>query len=216
MFASSTLFLSTFFLFWSTFIRHFAFYLIKDCVDQPIKISIFSSIDILTTMWWLFAAYKISNYYFVYFIFFSALWITVHTDLKYMLISRFVSLYLIPFGIFFAYLDWLPLNPLHSSLAACFGYIFFWTANKIFYALKGHDGLGQGDLELIAYIGAFTGFLGSWFSILFGSIVGTILGCCYMVITRKVPNILPFGPFLALAASTFVLNQAEIMIWLLS
>jgi prepilin signal peptidase PulO-like enzyme (type II secretory pathway) len=206
---------SIFFLSWSILLRHTAAFLIAHCVTQQKKLSLFSPIDLVSTAWWLLICHQVTLFFPAYFIFLSALQITIYTDLTHMLISRFVSLYLIPIGIAFAYFDALPLSPIESIIAAIAGYAFFWMANKVFYFFKGHDGMGQGDLELIACIGAFTGFLGCWFTILFGSLFGTILGYLYMLVTKKSVSILPFGPFLALGATIFIVLQSTILTYLI-
>lgn len=140
----------------------------------------------------------------IYFIFISALWITIHTDLYYMLISRLVSLYLAPIGIIASTLGLLPISATESILTALFGGGFLLTTNAIFKRIKGHDGLGQGDIELLACIGAWIGFLGTWNTIVISSITGTIMGAIYLLWTRQQVRILPFGPFLALAALLFL------------
>jgi leader peptidase (prepilin peptidase)/N-methyltransferase len=99
-------------------------------------------------------------------------------------------------------------------ITALAGYGFFWITNKIFYFLRKHDGLGQGDLELIAMIGAFLGAIGCWSTILFASLFGTVCGCGYMLWEKKPVTVLPFGPFLALGACMFVLYQSEILQYL--
>ena len=152
-----------------------------------------------------------SPFFLVYFFFFSALAITIHTDLQHMLISRFVSLYLVPVGIFLSYAGFLPISPLQSAASALLGYFFLFSINKIFYLIKKHDGLGQGDLELFAFIGSFTGFLGCWFTILFSSVLGTLTGCVYMLGSGKKISMLPFGPFLAIGAMLFVIYQEWIL-----
>jgi leader peptidase (prepilin peptidase)/N-methyltransferase len=196
---------------WSKLLRYTATFLIKNCTFSYHSSTLQDNIDFMTAVWWLFAAYKISNFIPAYFLFFSALWITVHTDLKQMLISRFVSIYLVPVGLFLAWANFLPITFFESIIATIGGYAFFWIANKIFYCLKGHDGLGQGDLELIAMIGSFIGIIGCWCTILFASFAGTIFGCFCMLITQKTIKMLPFGPFLAFGAATFVLYQSEIL-----
>ena len=212
-----TIFLLLFIIFWPTLLRHIATFLIRDCIKIPDKIAWYSSVDLLASIWWMYAIFQgILSYHFpAYFLLVSALWITVHTDLQHMLISRFVSIYLVPVGIACAWANLTPICPLESFLAAIFGYGFFWIANQIFYKIKGHDGLGQGDLELIAFIGSSIGLLGCWFTILFSSLVGTTLGCLYLLWARKPIHGLPFGPLLALGACTFVLHRPEIITWLI-
>lgn len=205
------------FIIWSVALRNIARFLIKDCLRKSDKFHLLSPIDFSSTIWWIYAIGQniLISYFPAHFLFVSALWITVYTDLQHMLISRFVSIYLVPVGIFCAYMELLPITPLESLLAAVFGYGFFWLANTLFCKIKGHDGLGQGDLELMAMIGSFTGALGCWFTILCSSLMGTTLGCLYMLWSKKPITIMPFGPLLALGASIFVLHRPEIMTWLI-
>lgn len=183
--------------------------LISPTTKQPLLS--FSQIDFLVLP--CFAQLWLNNspFFSVYFFFFSALTITIHTDMEHMLVSRFVSLYLVPAGIFLSYARYLPISPIESAASAMAAYLFLFSINKIFYLIKKHDGLGQGDLELFAFIGSFTGLLGCWFTILFSSVLGTLTGCLYMLWSRKTISMLPFGPFLAIGAMLFVLFEQWIL-----
>lgn len=150
------------------------------------------------------------------FLFFSALTITIHTDLQHMLISRIVSLYMIPVGILLSYADLTIISPFESIISALAGYALLFLINKIFYWFKKHDGLGQGDLELLAFIGSFLGLLGCWVTILIGSTLGTFAGCFYMIWTKKTISVMPFGLFLAIGALSFVMFEASIFSYLAS
>ena len=67
------------------------------------------------------------------------------------------------------------------------------------------EGLGWGDVKLLAAIGAFLGFLpGSWFVLMFGSLLGSFVGITHLLATRR-RAYLPFGPSLALSAIAYVL-----------
>ena len=212
---SATIILALFFLIWSIAVRKIAAFLVKDCSEKSIKQPAITFIDIIATIWWLFAAYQVTEFLPAYFMLLSALWVTIHTDFSHMLISRFVSLYLIPVGFLLSAIYVLPITLLECFFASFLGYGFFWTANQIFYWFKKHDGLGQGDLELIAMIGSFTGLIGCWFTIFFASTIGTCFGCLYLIIVRKKINILPFGPFLAMGAMIYVLFQKTIISFLI-
>lgn len=145
-----------------------------------------------------------------YFLFFSALIITIKTDLATFLISRFVSLFLVPLGILASWLDLLPISPLESALSGALGYLFFYLISSIFFWVTKKQGLGEGDGELLAFIGSCTGFLGSWFTILFASVLGSIIGIAIMFYTKRKNQAIPFGPFLAIGAMLFVLCQEYI------
>jgi leader peptidase (prepilin peptidase)/N-methyltransferase len=141
-----------------------------------------------------------------YFIFFSALIVTIRTDLEHMLISRYVTLFLVPIGITLAAFGLLPISPLESFLSAVGGYLLFFVIAKIFYRITGKEGIGEGDFDLIAFIGSFTGILGLWMTILVGSVMGCIVTILYLLFTGKERSTqIPFGPFLALGAITYIL-----------
>lgn len=158
-----------------------------------------------------FALLHNTNFFWPYFFLFSALGITIQTDLSCMLISRFVSLYLAPTGIILSFFNLLPIHWTESLIACIVGYLFFYGINKIFFLIKKQDGLGQGDIDLMALIGAYTGLLGIWFAILFGSIIG-MFAALYIAIHKKTSySCLPFGPSLALATIIFILCKAQIL-----
>jgi leader peptidase (prepilin peptidase)/N-methyltransferase len=190
---------------WSFFLRMIAFTVTQEHHQRSIKTLRFKIMDGAAAVWWLYIITHYQTFFPAYFLFFSALWISVYTDAEHMLISRFFSLYLVPVGIACSMLGLLPLHPLESSTAAAFGYALLWVTNKIFRFFKKCDGLGQGDMDLMACIGAFLGFWGCWCTLVISSLVGSVFGLVCMLVTKKQIKALPFGPFLALGASTFII-----------
>lgn len=147
-----------------------------------------------------------------YFIFFSALIVTIRTDLEFMLISRYMTLFLVPIGIILSALGFLPISPLESFLSALGGYLLFYFIAKSFYWFTGREGMGQGDLDLIAFIGAFTGLMGLWMTILIGSVFGSIASAIYLLASGQQRSThIPFGPFLAFGAICYVLFGEQLM-----
>jgi leader peptidase (prepilin peptidase) / N-methyltransferase len=166
-------------------------------------------IEILTVFVMLMLFAKIeSHYWFAYFVFFSALIVTIRSDLESMLISRFVTIFLIPAGYLFATLGLLPVFLSQSILGSIFGYLVLLGAVLLFAWVTGKQGMGQGDLELLAFIGAFTGIYGCWITLMLASIIGALSGIAYIIFSKQKSSIkIPFGPFLALGAILFVLYQ---------
>jgi leader peptidase (prepilin peptidase) / N-methyltransferase len=80
------------------------------------------------------------------------------------------------------------------------GFLFFggWLYEKV----RHREGLGFGDVKLVAMIGAFLGLRGALFTVFIGSVAGSILGYGYIKLTGKDPSTyeLPFGTFLGAAA----------------
>jgi len=143
-----------------------------------------------------------------YFILFSALIVTIRTDIETMLISRFTSLFLVPVGTLFSVLKLLPLSPFNSILGAMIGYLIPYIFSKIFKYFTGKEGIGAGDFELLACIGAFTGILGCWLSLVIGSLLGSLFGLTQLISGKASRSTkIPFGPFLAVGCIIFVLLQ---------
>lgn len=67
------------------------------------------------------------------------------------------------------------------------------------------EAMGGGDIKLLGMIGAFCGIRGVIFSLMAGSLVGTLIGLPLMIIKKKdTKYAIPFGPFLSLGALLFV------------
>lgn len=120
-----------------------------------------------------------------------------------------MTIFLVPMSITCAYLNLIPLSLNESCYGALFGYFLLAGIAWIFYLITGKEGMGQGDIELLAFIGSFTGIAGAWIALFLGSIAGTIAGTIHMLLTHE--RKIPFGPFLALGAMSYVLLQEQIM-----
>ena len=158
------------------------------------------------------------HYFCAYFIFFSALIVTIRSDIETMLISRFVTIFLVPLGTFFSAYGMLPLSLRESIAGALFGYLFLFSINTIFKYLRNIDGIGEGDFDLILLIGSFTGIIGCWISIMLGSLLGSLYGLLILLFTKNnthdefsLQTKIPFGPFLSFGALLFVLAQKQIL-----
>lgn len=67
------------------------------------------------------------------------------------------------------------------------------------------EGMGGGDIKLLGMIGAFCGIKGVVFSLVSGSVIGTIVGIPLMIAKgRDTKYAIPFGPFLSLGALVYV------------
>jgi leader peptidase (prepilin peptidase)/N-methyltransferase len=164
------------------------------------------------------------HYFFAYFIFFSALIVTIRSDMETMLISRFATIFLVPFGCMMSAYGLLPLSLTESITGALFGYVFLCTINRIFRRLRNIDGIGEGDFDLILFIGSFTGIIGCWISITIGSMLGSLYGLFTLLTSDNNTTLdyslqtakIPFGPFLAFGALLFTFIQQQIFVYLIS
>ncbi len=87
----------------------------------------------------------------------------------------------------------------------------------IYYLLKKQEGMGGGDIKLLAMIGAATGIKGVFFTIFTGSLIGTIGGVLIILYTRIGDSKLkiPFGPFLSLGAIFYIFYGEQLISWYL-
>ena len=136
-----------------------------------------------------------------YGIFFSGLLAATAADLRDMLIPQLFSTYLVPTGLLAAALGYLPLTFSESVLGALAGYGSLWIIAYSFKKIRGIDGVGVGDMELLMLIGAYTGLHGVWVSLTIGSLFGLLAGGGYLLLRgEQMSQRIPFGPFLAIGA----------------
>lgn len=152
-----------------------------------------------------------SPFFLAYLFFFSALIITIFTDARTLLISRMVTLYAMPLGWLLSNLQLLPISPLESIGGSLSGLLILLFVRILSRKLLGKDGLGQGDVDLLCFIGAFTGPGGCWITLMTGSLLGSFLGVLYFIIARgKRDILLPFGLFLGMGAILYILFQEKL------
>ena len=74
----------------------------------------------------------------------------------------------------------LPLNMslsvLDALLGAAFGSLLLFAAATLYKLVRHRDGMGMGDVKMMAMIGAFLGITGAFLTILFGTLLGSIVG----------------------------------------
>ena len=89
-----------------------------------------------------------------------------------------------------------------SALGAILPPACLWTAGWLYRKVRHREGLGFGDVKLVAMAGSFLGLYGAVLTLLGGSIAGSILGYAYIRATGKDPATyeLPFGAFLGATA----------------
>jgi len=91
---------------------------------------------------------------------------------------------------------------LEAALGAALPALILWFCGWIYEKVRHREGLGFGDVKLLAMIGAFLGISDALWAFLLGSIAGSVLGIAYIKFTHKEASSyeLPFGTFLGLAA----------------
>jgi leader peptidase (prepilin peptidase)/N-methyltransferase len=86
----------------------------------------------------------------------------------------------------------------------------------LYHLLTRKEGMGGGDIKLLAMIGAMIGWKGVLFTIFASSATGTAVGLTVMLIQRRNMKLaVPFGPFLALGAVLYLFFGPQVLQWYL-
>jgi leader peptidase (prepilin peptidase)/N-methyltransferase len=68
------------------------------------------------------------------------------------------------------------LGILDGLLGAAFGAFLLWGLATAYKAVRKREGMGLGDVKMIAMVGAFLGLRGTFLTILLGSLLGSVIG----------------------------------------
>jgi len=92
-----------------------------------------------------------------------------------------------------------------------------WAVAEIYYRVRGEEGLGMGDVKMLAMIGAFVGWKLTLVTLMMASFSGSILGV-FLIATRRggMKYALPFGTFLAMGAALAATVGPGILQWYLA
>ena len=152
----------------------------------------------------------------VLFLFCSALVVITFIDIEHQIIPDEISLPGIVIGFICSFFlqgySWL--NSLlgillggGSLLLVAYGYQW----------LTGKEGMGGGDIKLLAMMGAFLGWKSILFIIFASSLIGSVIGITMMLVQKKDSKLaIPFGPYLAFAAVLYIFYGRQIIHWYLT
>ena len=151
----------------------------------------------------------------VYFIFFSALLVIIFIDLDTWTIPDVITLPGIVAGMAASFL--LPRVNIWQSLLGLLagGGVLFLVAMG-YQLLRKREGMGGGDIKLLAMIGAFLGLPGVIYTLFASSVAGSLAGVLFMFRDKSGGGTkIPFGPFLALGAMSYVFWGPALINWYL-
>jgi len=163
----------------------------------------------------LFITFGVSLSFIYYFMFVSALIVITIIDLYHQIIPDVISLPGIVIGLLGSLV--IPQITFWSSLVGALsgGGSLFLVAT-IYQWLFKREGMGGGDVKLLAMIGAFLGWKAVILTILLSSFIGSIIGITVMLIKGKdFKYAIPFGPFLSLGAVISLFWGENLISWYL-
>lgn len=151
-----------------------------------------------------------------YLIFGFGLVVVSFIDFDHMILPDVFTLSGIVLGVVGALLN--PERTVSSSLlGVLMGGGFLWAVAYIYIALRKEEGMGGGDIKLLAWIGAVLGWTAIPFVILISSVLGSMVGLVFAIRNpRGLRSSLPFGPYLALAALLYIFGGEDLGRWYIS
>jgi leader peptidase (prepilin peptidase)/N-methyltransferase len=95
------------------------------------------------------------------------------------------------------------------------GGVLFGTA-EVYYRIRHEEGLGMGDVKMLAMIGAFLGWKLTLVTLMMASFAGAAIGMLLILAQRGgMKTALPFGTFLAIGAGVAAIVGSPVLDWYL-
>ncbi len=104
-----------------------------------------------------------------------------------------------------------------SLLGIAVGGGSLWAIAEIYYRVRHEEGLGMGDVKMLAMIGAFLGWKLVLVTLVLSSVSGTLVGLVVLILKNEsMKYALPFGTFLALGAIAAAIGGDPLIRWYLT
>ena len=162
----------------------------------------------------LFLKFGITTALFFWFAFISVLITISFIDIDHQIIPDRISIPgILIFSSSFYFLPEMTLMRSFTGILGGGGILYAVAA--FYYLLKKQEGMGGGDIKLLAMIGAATGIKGVLFTVFTGSLLGTFVGISTLL-TIKTSDIkfkIPFGPFLSAGAVLYIFFGDGLIQW---
>lgn len=108
----------------------------------------------------------------------------------------------------------LPPGFVDALIGTLLGGGVLWAIGEAYYRYSGQEGMGGGDVKMLAMIGAFLGWPQVIVTLVFSSIAGSVIGVIVIAIKRGgMKHALPYGTFLAIAAVFASLWGEQLVTW---
>ena len=152
----------------------------------------------------LFGKFGLSLVFLTFFIFTAVLIVIAFIDLDHQIIPDILSLPGIPVfflaAVFIVKLPWLE-----ALIGLLIGGGVLLAIAFVYELITKREGMGGGDIKLLAMIGGFLGWKSLIFVLLFSSLAGAVVGIAAMIIHKQdTKYAIPFGPFLSAAAVAWI------------
>jgi leader peptidase (prepilin peptidase) / N-methyltransferase len=135
-------------------------------------------------------------------------------DLEHQILPNAITLPGIAVGLAFSVVA--PPGPLDALLGVLLGAGVLYGIAVGYYLLRGEEGMGMGDVKMLAMIGAFLGWRAVLLTLILSSFAGALVGV--IMLSSKggsMRHALPFGTFLAVGALVSMIAGDAILTWYL-
>jgi leader peptidase (prepilin peptidase) / N-methyltransferase len=106
------------------------------------------------------------------------------------------------------------LSVVDALMGAAVGAGLLWIVGEGYFKLRGKEGMGLGDVKMMGMVGAFLGVRRTLLTVLFGSLLGSVIGIVIVLATRKGRDYeLPFGAFLGAGALLVIYFGTPLLNW---
>ncbi len=158
-----------------------------------------------------YAKWKLSFEFFVMFVFFSVLLVLSFIDWDTFILPDSLNLGGLVFGMSTSFLRdsfgfW------NSLVGALSGSVPFLLIYLFYVKLKKMEGLGFGDVKLMAFIGSVAGVWGVIYAVFLGSFFGLLYAFPIVIKNKSLSFAIPFGPFLSLGCFVGVMLDIKRLI----
>jgi leader peptidase (prepilin peptidase)/N-methyltransferase len=135
-------------------------------------------------------------------------------DLQHQILPNAITVPGIVIGFLFSL--FLPPGWFSSLLGILLGGGVLYAVMEAYARARGFEGLGMGDVKMLAMIGAFLGWQLMLLTLILGSFLGSLIGVALMAARRGgMQTALPFGTFLAIGALVSAVAGDAILDWYL-
>jgi len=177
----------------------------------------YTFVEILTALLsvFLYLGFGPSITYLIYLLFVSSLVVITFIDLEYRIIPDVISLPGIVIGFLVSFIA-PEIQWTNSILGILLGGGSLLLVAVVYEKITGSEGMGGGDVKLLAMIGAFLGWKGVLFTVMASSLFGTAIGGALMLLSGKGRKLaIPFGPFLSVGAFVYLIWGDLLISWYL-
>src|SRR4029079_9951931 len=135
-------------------------------------------------------------------------------DLEHQILPNAITLPGIAIGL--ALSAFAPPGLQNALIGAALGAGVLYAIATGYYLVRKEEGMGMGDVKMLAMIGAFLGWQAVMLTLVLSSFAGALTGLVLVVTSRgNMRYALPFGTFLALGALVAMLSGDAIVGWYL-